>query len=308
MTATSNNNNAELFETPGLILRTQREKQGLSAQEIANRTHLDIRIVESIEQDSNEGMPSATYARGYLRSYAKIVGVDPDHIISLYNSDSPQPLPEILPEVKPPSQVSSSDKPVKAFTYLITLGLVLLLLIWYQSNFVVETSATNEPENYNTPTRINGVDITFDIVNHPDSWQSPKNVPKTKSEIDESAIPTSVIKDDTLELQPDNGEQTLGIMPIEGIDYKTPSSDTGSGPDTIDLEVKRDSWIEIMDANNKRLFHDLAIGGEKYSIHGTAPFKVLFGFSPGVSIKFNGKAFNHSRYSNNGIARFKLPE
>jgi cytoskeleton protein RodZ len=303
MSETSNNNNAEVFDTPGLILRTQREKQGLSSQEIAKRTHLDIKIVESIEQDSDEGMPAATYVRGYLRSYAKIVGVDPDHIITLYNSDSPQPPPEILPEVKQPSQVSSSDKPVKAFTYLITLGLVLLLLIWYQSNFVVETSTINEPENYNSQTTINGVDITYDVVNHPNSWQSPKNIPEV-----ESTSPATAKHDDTLELQSDNGEQTLGILPIEGIDNKAPSSNTGSGPDKIDLEVKRDSWIEIMDANDKRLFHDLALGGEKYSIHGTAPFNVLFGFSPGVSIKFNGKAFNHSRYSNNGIARFKLPE
>ncbi len=303
MSETSNNNNTEAFDTPGRVLRTEREKQGLSSQEIAKRTHLDIKIVESIEQDSDEGMPAATYVRGYLRSYAKIVGVDPDHIITLYNSDSPQPPPEILPEVKQPSQVSSSDKPVKAFTYLITLGLVLLLLIWYQSNFVVETSSMNEPANYNSQTTINGVDITYDIINHPDSWQSPKNIPEV-----ESPSPTTDKHDDTLELQSDNGEQTLGILPIEGIDNKSPSSNTGSGPDKIDLEVKRDSWIEINDANDKKLFHDLALGGETYSIHGTAPFSVLFGFSPGVTIKFNGKAFNHSRYSNNGIARFKLPE
>ncbi|GJM06221.1 MAG: transcriptional regulator [marine bacterium B5-7] len=304
MLETSNtNNDAELFDTPGLLLRTQREKQGLSAQEIAKRTHLDIKIVELIEQDSDEGMPAATYVRGYLRSYAKIVGVDPDHIITLYNSDSPQPPPEILPEVKQPSQVSSSDKPVKAFTYLITLGLVLLLLIWYQSNFVVDTSIINEPENYNSQTSINGVDITYDVVKHPSSWQSPKNITAP-----EPASPESANHNDSLELQSDNGEQTLGILPIERIDNKTTSSASGSGPDTIDLEVKRDSWIEIKDANDQKLFHDLALGGEKYSIHGTAPFNVLFGFSPGVTIKFNGKAFNHSRYSNNGIARFKLPE
>tara|TARA_R110002072_G_scaffold39236_1_gene112833 strand:+ start:3932 stop:4849 length:918 start_codon:yes stop_codon:yes gene_type:complete len=303
MPETLDTNNAELFDTPGLLLRTQREKQGLSAQEIAKRTHLDIKIVESIEQDSDEGMPAATYVRGYLRSYAKIVGVDPDHIITLYNSDSPQPPPEILPEVKQPSQVSSSDKPVKAFTYLITLGLVLLLLIWYQSNFVVDTSVINEPENYNSQTSINGVDITYDIVKHPNSWQSPKNIPAP-----ELVSPELADHNDALELQSDNGEQTLGILPIEGIDSETPPSATGSGPDTIDLEVKRDSWIEIKDANDQKLFHDLALGGEKHSIHGTAPFNVLFGFSPGVTMKFNGKIFNHSRYSNNGIARFKLPE
>ena len=130
-----------------------------------------------------------------------------------------------------------------------------------------------------------------------------KNIPAP-----EPATPKPDNHNDTLELQSDNGEQTLGILPIEGIENKTSSFATGSGPDRIDLELKRDSWIEIKDANDQKLFHDLALGGEKYSIQGTAPFNLLFGFSPGVTMKFNGKIFNHSRYSNNGIARFKLPE
>jgi cytoskeleton protein RodZ len=307
MTEISSNVNAELFESPGLILRSLREKLDLPQQEVANRIHLDIKIIESIDQDSFEGMPAATYVRGYLRSYAKIVGADADHIIKLYNSGTPDQPPEILPEVKPPTQVSSSDKPVKAFTYLITLGLVLLLLIWYQSNFVVETSTINEPENYNTETRINGVDITYDVINQSASWQSPKNIPEEKPEL-ESANPTSAYQDDTLELQSDSGAQTLGIISIDGIEGNSPSASAVTGPDTIDLNLTRDSWIEIQDASDTRLFHDLALTGEKYSIRGTAPFEVLFGFSPGVTIKFNGKSFDHSRYSNNGIARFKLPE
>ncbi len=261
-------------------------------------------MIESIEQDSDEGMPAATYVRGYLRSYAKIVGADADHVVELYNSDSPQSPPEILPEVKPPTQVSSNDKPVKAFTYLITLGLVLLLLIWYQSNYVIDVTSVNEPENYNTETRINGVDITYDIVHQSSSWQSPKSTPEKKPVAETSVEAAN--QPDSLELQSDNGEQTLGIITIDGIEKKVSTS--GTGPDKIELTLSRDSWIEIYDANDVKLFNDLAPGGEQYSINGTAPFQVLFGFSPGVTIKYNGELFDHSRYSSKSIAKFKLPE
>ncbi len=303
----SNENNVNAYETPGQILRGRREELNLSLQDITKQIHLDISVLEAIEQDVNDGMPAATYVRGYLRSYAKIVGADADHIIALYNSDSPPSPPDILPEVKPPTQVSSSDKPVKAFTYLLTLALVLLLLIWYQSNFIVDTSATNEPENYNSEHVINGVDVTYDVIKHPDSWQSPKYTSE-KQPAPEVLDSTSVNEDEMLELQTDDGEETLGLISIAGIENKTPLATTGAGPDSIDLTLTRDSWIEIHDANNERIFHDLALGGEHYSIKGSAPFKILFGFSPGVSMKFNGKDFDHSRYSNNGIARFKLPE
>ena len=299
----TNNNNADMFDTPGQILRSQREKLGLSTQEIAKRIHLDISIIEAIENDSNEGMPTATYVRGYLRSYAKSVSADADKIIKLYKSNSPPPPPEILPEVKPPTQASSSDKPVKAFTYLITLGLVLLLLIWYQSNFVVDTSTVSNQNINNTKTSINGVDITYKIVNHPDSWQWPES-----EHGEEPVTPVTSNRNDNLELKTDSGKQVTGMSDNKEIDNDSSVSTTGQEADILDLKLTRDSWIEVYDTDNKRLFRDLALAGEQHTIKGTAPFTVLLGFSNGVTVKFNGKLFDTEPYSNNGIARFTLPE
>ena len=302
MSKKSNNDKAKLDDTPGQLLRVHREKKGMSIHEIAKRTNLDIKVVNFIEQDSDEEMPDATYVRGYLRSYAKIVDVDPDHIIALYNSDSPQPPSEVIPKVKQLSQVTSSDKPVKAFTYLLTLGLVLLLLVWYQSNFIVDTSMVTSSNSNNSQKNINGVDISYDVVIHPSSWKLSDN----NSEA-EPLTSKSTIYDDILRLQSDNGDQTLATY-IEENEREKIGTIIGTGSDVLYLNVKKESWVEVYDANDKKLFLDNAFSGQQYSIHGTAPFKVLLGFSPGVTVKFNGMVFNHSRYSINSVARFTLPE
>ena len=303
MSETSNHDMKNLKDTPGRLLRSHREKKGLSTLEIAKRIHLDIKIIDSIEQDSDEGMPDATYVRGYLRSYAKIVGADPDNVIALYNSESPLPPPEVVPEVKKHSQISSSDKPVKAFTYLLTFGLVLLLLIWYQSNYIVDTSIITDPNNDNSQKSINGVDISYDIVIHPSSWKSPEKISGLRPQTSEP-----IIYEDILKLQPDNEVQTLDMYIKEDEEKKEIGTTIGSGPDMVYLDVKKKSWVEIFDANDKKLFLDNALSGRQYYIYGTAPFKVLLGFSPGVTVEFNGMVFNHSRYSVNSIARFKLSE
>lgn len=319
-TSAENNDSTKQGQTPGQVLRKHREELGLSQQEVANRIRLDIKVIEAIEQDNDEDMPATTYAKGYLRSFAKIVKADAEHIIALYNADSSQQPPEILPEVKPPTQASSSDKPVKAFTYLITLGLVILLLIWYQSNFVVDSTTENNDasENSNTSEEINGVDVSFDVVEHPDTWQTPTEQLATDPAPSTTEITTSMseIQNDMLELRSDNGEQSLGIISIDSIENTTAPNiadnatvdEMGVGPDTIEMTLSKDSWIEIHDATDDRLFHDLALEGEKFLIRGTAPFNILFGFSPGVMLKLNGEAYDHSRFSNNGIARFTLPE
>ncbi len=291
-----------MFETPGQILREHREKLGISTNEVAKRIHLDVKIIEAIERDTSEGMPSAIYVRGYLRSYAKVVSADADKIIELYNADSPPPPPEILPEVKPPSQVSSNDKPVKAFTYLITLGLVLLLLIWYQSNFVVETKL-NTVQTTENQTSINGVDVRYEIINHPESWQSPENISAEVIETPINQEPST--QDNELQLF---DEQTINTTPLEIRGENLSSPVIGQGPDTIDMTLTSDSWIEIYDAMNNRLFHELGIAGKVYNLKGTSPFNVLLGFSKGVTLKFNGESFDIEKHSKNGVARFTLPE
>jgi cytoskeleton protein RodZ len=300
-TTSTDNNNADMFETPGQLLRLHREKMELSTQEIAKRIHLDVKIIEAIESDSSEDMPSAIYVRGYLRSYAKIVNADADKIIELYNADSPPPMPEILPEVKPPSQVSSNDKPVKAFTYLITLGLFMLLLIWYQSNFVVGTQSDSRQAV--SKTSINGVDVTYEVINHPESWQSPVNEPVNSPEPESE----SEAQNDLLKLQEFNEEQTIEISTSE-ITNENLATTVGSGPDKIEMKISNDSWIEIYDKNNNRLFHNLAQAGKEYNIEGNAPFNVLLGYSNGVKLMFNGKTFDVESHSRNGVARFTLPE
>lgn len=313
MTESSTNTHQDMFQTPGQLLRLQREKIGLSAEDIAKRIHLDIKIIEAIEADSEDDLPSAIYVRGYLRSYAKTIDADADMVIELYNNATPPTLPDILPEVKPPTQVSSNDKPVKAFTYLLTLGLVLLLLIWYQSNFVVEVNTGKEEEiSSNNTAEINDVDIDYDVIIHDNSsWQSPsvseEETLQPESEQEPAAILETAEENGLLKLQSFNEEQTIEITTIEDIALE-PSEEITGNDDAIIMALSGDSWIEIFDKNNNKVFFDLAKAGQTYTLKGNAPFEVLFGFAEGVSLSFNGETVDFKSHIKNGIARFTLPE
>ena len=81
-----------------------------------------------------------------------------------------------------------------------------------------------------------------------------------------------------------------------------------AAPDSLRLTFSDDSWVEVYDADENRLFRDLALSGEEHLIEGVAPFRILFGFSPGVMVEFNGAKVEHAAYARYGIARFTLPE
>lgn len=113
-------------------------------------------------------------------------------------------------------------------------------------------------------------------------------------EINEAAPPSSAAAPENTE---DDETETIGAAVAPA-----------AAPDSLRLTFSDDSWVEVYDANENRLFRDLALSGEEHLIEGVAPFRILFGFSPGVTAEFNGARVEHAAYARYGIARFTLPE
>ena len=76
--------------TPGALLRRSRQRYGWSVEDVAHELKLLPYVVEAIEQDNYTQMAGWTYAVGYLRGYAKLVGVNIESAIAEHASLLPQ--------------------------------------------------------------------------------------------------------------------------------------------------------------------------------------------------------------------------
>ena len=70
----------------GSWLRRQREMREIHLHEIAERTKISLRYLQAMEQDRFELLPAPVFARGFLREYAKYVGLSPDEVVNFYLS------------------------------------------------------------------------------------------------------------------------------------------------------------------------------------------------------------------------------
>ena len=280
-------------DSPGACLKQLREEQDLSIQEVATQLFLEPRIIEALESDDYSMLPAATYVKGYLRSYAKVLKVSADPILDLYEDYEPEP-PEIIPEVKlKTQQTSSRDKPMLAFSYLIVFVLVLLLFAWWRSNFVLDTNSISdffgsEPEQPEPPS----LSYEIPVVKHPDATFYSAPVTEELLQMDEE-----------ISLLEETREQVSEATTTQEL-----IDERGSGPDTVEINLNADSWVEVFDANNEKVYLNLARAGQTLLLHGSSPFTVLLGFSQGATVKFNGQNFDHAPFSRAGIARFSLGE
>ncbi|SPF50767.1 Transcriptional regulator, XRE family [Candidatus Desulfosporosinus infrequens] len=78
----------------GQVLRAAREKKEWSYMETEETTKIRVRYIQALEEEEYGILPGTTYIKGYLRTYAKQLGLNPEEIMGLYNSS-------IFPEDKP---------------------------------------------------------------------------------------------------------------------------------------------------------------------------------------------------------------
>lgn len=117
----------------GEVLRAARERIALSLPEIASRTRIPLRHLEAIEANDYSGLPSPTYASGFVKAYARTVGADEVALARQAREDvdrTGRRAPEYVPyELPDPSRVPSRG------LAMITLGLALAVILgvasWY---------------------------------------------------------------------------------------------------------------------------------------------------------------------------------
>lgn len=120
--------------TIGKQLSEARIKKKLGVDSVAKQLHLDANIVRALETDDASSLPAAIFVQGYLRSYARLVGLPEAEIIRQYNGEhhEPPPLSVINPVVKLPMFRLPSGRHIRN----VILLMLCLMLIWLAYPFV----------------------------------------------------------------------------------------------------------------------------------------------------------------------------
>ncbi|MFH2009158.1 MAG: helix-turn-helix domain-containing protein [bacterium] len=107
----------------GLRLRKERELRGISLEEVSSVTRVRLVYLRHLEEDGFESLPADVYVRGYIRSYARFLGIDAERCIEQYSLQSPAkhvgPVAAFdgdLGTITTPALPSLSDSPADATT------------------------------------------------------------------------------------------------------------------------------------------------------------------------------------------------
>ena len=138
------NTENHVIKTPGILLRKARQAKNLRHDDIAKQIHLSVQWVKNLERDDYFQAPALIYVRGYLRAYARCVGLTSEEIMSAFDALA---LNEEFERVKAQEEKTIkyqsvsiishsrrmvSRKIIRWITFLALAILIILASVWWQ--------------------------------------------------------------------------------------------------------------------------------------------------------------------------------
>ncbi len=304
---------------PGDRLQAERIELGLSIEDVATRMHLSVGILEAIEDNNFDDITAPIFVKGYLRAYARIVSFNEDEIIQQYLDYYSDEDPPINSTSNLAPEISTDDARIKWITYLVIIGLLALLAVWWWNQYQIKTDVVSldaEPAD-----SIQQPEATSNIADSKIELAADAAMSATE-EIDISPLPEEEagVSDLTVAVKTQevvNLEQVeqdiieVVEQPVEATDVEGLSKEISRmapmGSEQLEIIIHADTWADVKDANGHRLVYELLRAEQKFNLTGKAPFEVYFGNGHGVELIYNNEAIDiSSSIRDNNTARLKI--
>jgi cytoskeleton protein RodZ len=206
---------------PGAALRAAREQAGLGIAEVAHRTRLEPRIIEALETEDYQSLAASAFIKGYLRSAARALDIDPAPLIARYVQLEETQDPKLADfATRSPAQITSSSLVIRTVTTVLALVFILLVAAWWRHNYQAGEKSAEElaalEEEVTAPEPDPGIPLpyAYTIVDHS---REPLGPVKTfRHQTDGSAPPADEVLDAELadaEMEP--GQAPTDSRPAE---------------------------------------------------------------------------------------------
>ena len=265
----------------GARLAWQRQGAGLSVTDVAASLRLHPNQIRAIEQEDLARLPAPAYVRGFIRSYARVLNIDPAPLLSDLNAKL-APARESAVDGMATDYVAARAGGRERMLPQWAIGIALVVLT---ALGLIGWQATQRSAPAPTPPAVLAMSAA-------------PPTPALALATDTTVLPVSeasAAPADPIPAPAEVAEPTVRPSVIA----------TGAAP-TLALRFNGASWAEVTDRNGKILLSQLNAAGAEHALDGELPLTVVIGDANFASVEVRGAAFSLQPFTRNNVARFVI--
>lgn len=288
--------------SPGNMLRAQRETLELSVQQVSEQLNLTMHYLRCLESDSYDKLPGDVFVRGYIRTYSRLLRLDPDQVLMIYDEYNSHKIARKEEAIKRRNRrIQDRNRPWIIFSGIAFVAVAVAL--WYlspgqatdtvadagEADVVLEAAVSVLAASANRSTTAEAAPLDGQVP-----VQSAEQSPEPALPILPDVIPDDVALAQLSPQQSQVPEHTDNHNGHHTEDAVASIVQSWTGSDELTLHFKHDSWVEVEHKGGTEEHADTRHAGETLTIYGTAPFAVLLGDARDVQLSFNGRQIDIS--------------
>ncbi|NTY92742.1 RodZ domain-containing protein [Pseudomonas putida] len=326
-------------QNPGELLRLAREKRDWSQAEVARKLNLTVSSLNHVETGAFDKLPGHTFARGYIRAYAKLMDLDQATLVEAFDRYT-----GTHAKGSDVHSLGRIEEPVR-LSHNILRGVSLLLLVavvgggfvWWQDQGSLRGKDLAkmalehvEVESADGTTQIHPLDEPEDQA--VTAGQQPESAPlaleqgtgeqpaATAEQAPASPAPTAAAPAPAQQVpaQPAASVAPAPVAPATpapaAVAPAAPAAAVAAaepaavpaGSAKVAIQFTADCWTQVSDGNGKVLFSAVKRKGDNLELTGKPPFAVRLGFARGAQVSYNGQAVDVAPFTSGETARLKL--
>lgn len=321
-------------QNPGELLRLAREKRDWSQAEVARKLNLTVSSLNHVETGAFDKLPGHTFARGYIRAYAKLMDLDQAALVDAFDRYT-----GTHAKGSDVHSLGRIEEPVR-LSHNILRGVSLLLLVavvgggffWWQDQGSLRGKDLAkialehvEVESADGTTQIHPLDEPEDqaVSAGQQAESAPLALEQGAAEQPAAAEQAPVSSEAAIAAAPAPAQQApvqpapaaspapvtppvqATAAPAPAVAAAEPAA-VPAGSAEVAIQFTADCWTQVSDGNGKVLFSAIKRKGDNLELTGKPPFAVRLGFARGAQVSYNGQAVDVAPFTSGETARLKL--
>jgi cytoskeleton protein RodZ len=325
---------------PGEVLRLAREKKGWQVAEVATQLNLTAQSLAQLEAGEFDRLPGHTFARGYVRAYAKLLGLEQAGLVEQFDrftgTDATGSTVQSLGRLPEPLRLSRLV--LRLASAVLLLLLLALAYFWWQERperladlgslgikhievesadgsteihpldepedqAVADAQKTNEASGETALVLPGQTPVTSESAAVP----AAANPPVTQASVPAAPLVAQPAVVAPVPAQAATPAPTVAqVATPASVPAEQPPVSAAEGEGVVQISFGAECWTQVTDAKGRVLVSVVKHKGDTLQVVGKAPLDLRLGFARAAQVTYNGAPVSLGNVTSGGTARVKL--